>query len=135
MSANKALCISIIMLFSFISASNSLANGCSGDESCLICGEQKHHHDMGAKANSIPNSCLPWAQGSSCGFENVRITDSSRFFISAVRVDNHESSSIPATLTVKYSKDSFSKGFISPFRFSLKTGSPPIYLLKLSLLC
>jgi hypothetical protein len=136
MFANKAFCIFVLMLFSFgIFASNGLANGCYGDESCLFCGQQKHHHGMDPQAGSIPDRCLPWAQGSPCGFENRQINDSSRFFISAVRPDNHESSCIPDTLTDEYGKDPFSKGLISPIRSSLKTGSPSIYLLNLSLLC
>jgi hypothetical protein len=135
MVTKKAFCIFVLMLFSFsVSVSNVLAGSFSGGEGCPICGQQEHHPDMGAKAHSMPNRCLPGAQGIACGIENGRITDTSRFFIASVRVDNHESSGISDTLRDEYNKVLFLGGPIPRTLFSLKT-APSIYLLNHSLLC
>ena len=132
----KALSIPLILIFSIcLFVSNAFAGGCYGDESCFKCRQMDHHHETGPETGFIPYGCQPGTPNSACGIRTNRIFDSQSFLISAIRVDNHEDSSIHAGPALDYSRDLFSKGHNSPAHSSVVTNAPPIYLLNLSLLC
>lgn len=132
----KAICILFIMFFSVgLFAAKAFASGCYGDENCFNCSELGHRHATGAEAGSMPHGCQPNAQSSSCDLENSRIFDRQYFFVSTLRLDNHNSKNITATTIDKHKDDHVSKGFTSPIHSSVLSGLPPIYLLNLSLLC
>ena len=136
MFTNKTLSIPLILIFSIcLFVTNAVAGGCYGDESCFKCGQMDHRHATGPETGFMPYGCLPGAPNSACGITTSRIFDGQAFLISAIRVDNHEDSSIPAGPALDYTRNLFSRNFISQVHFSVVTASPPIYLLNLSLLC
>jgi hypothetical protein len=136
MSTNKTLSIPLILIFSIcLFVTNAFAGGCYGDESCFKCGQMDHRHATGPETDFMPYGCQPGTPNSACGIRTNRIFDSQAFLISAIRVDNHEDSSIPAGPALDYSRDLFSKGHNSPAHSSVVTIASPIYLLNLSLLC
>ena len=133
---NKTLSIPLILIFSIcLFVTHAFAGGCNGDESCFKCGQMDHRHATGPETGFMPYGCQPGTPNSACGITTNRIFDSQAFLISAIRVDNHEDSSLPAGPALVYSRNLFSSNFISTVHFSVVTASPPIYLLNLSFLC
>ena len=136
MITNKTLSIPLILIFSIgLFVTNAFADGCYGDESCFKCGQMDHRHATGPETGFMPYGCQPGTPNSTCGITTNRIFDSQAFLISAIRVDNHEDSSIPAGPALDYSRDLFSNNFISSVHSSVVNNAPPIYLLNLSFLC
>ena len=136
MFTNKTLSIPLILIFSIcLFVANAFAGSCYGDESCFMCGQMDHRHASGPETGFKPYGCQPGTPNSACGITTSRIFDSQAFLISAIRVDNHEDSSLPAGPALDYSRNLFSRNFISTVHFSVVTASPPIYLLNLSFLC
>ena len=132
----KALSIPLILIFSIcLFVSNAFAGGCYGDESCFKCRQMDHRHETGPETGFIPYGCQPGTPNSACGITTNRIFDSQAFLISAIRVDNHEDSSLPAGPAIDYSTDIFSNSSISAVNSSVLATTQPIYLLNLSLLC
>ena len=132
----KILSIPLILIFSIcLFITNAFAGGCNGDESCFKCSQMDHRHATGPETDFMPYGCQPGTPNSACGIRTNRIFDSQAFLISAIRVDNHEDSSIPAGPAVDYSTDLFYNSSISPIHSAVVTASPPIYLLNLALLC
>ena len=133
---NKTLSIPLILIFSIcLFVTNAFADGCNGDESCFKCGQVDHRHPTGPETGFMSYGCQPGTPNSACGIRTNRIFDSQAFLISAIRVDNHEDSSIPAGPALDYTRNLFTRNFISQVHFSVVSASPPIYLLNLSLLC
>ncbi len=132
----KTIGIPLILIFSIcLFVTHAFAGGCDGDESCFKCGQMDHRHATGPETGFMPDGCQPGTPNSACGITTSRIFDGQAFLISAVRVDNHEDSSIPAGPVLDYSRDLFSKSYISPAPSSVLTAAQPIYLLNLALLC
>ena len=133
---NKALSIPLILIFSVcLFVTHAFAGDSNGDENCYKCSQMDHRHATGPQTGFMPSGCQPATPNTACGIATTRIFDSRNFQISAIRVDNHEDSSIPADPAIDYSRDIFSNSFISPVDASVVTTAPPIYLLNLSLLC
>jgi len=136
MFTNKTLSIPLILIFcTCLFVTNAFAGGCYGDESCFKCGQMDHRHSSGPEAGFMPYGCQPTIPKSACGITTSRIFDSQDFLISAIRVDNHEDSSIPAGPALDYSRNLFFGSSISPVHFSVLMISSPLYLRNLSLLC
>ena len=133
---NKALSIPLILIFSVcLFVTHAFAGGCNGDENCLKCSQMDHRHPTGPQTGFRPSGCQPATPNNACGIATTRIFDSRNFQISAIRVDNHEDSSLPAGQVVDVGKDIFSHSSISAVHFSVVTAASPIYLLNLALLC
>jgi hypothetical protein len=133
---NKTLSIPLILIFSIcLFVTHAFAGGCNGDESCFKCSQMDHRHPTGPETGFMPYGCQPGTPNSACGITTNRIFDSQAFLISAIRVDNHEDSSIPAGPAIDYSTDIFSNSSISAVHSSVVATAQPIYLLNLSLLC
>lgn len=133
---NKTLSIPLILIFSIcLFVTHAFAGGCNGDESCFKCSQMDHRHPTGPETGFTPYGCQPGTPNNACGVAASRIFDSQDFLISAIRVDNHEDSSIPAGPAIDFSRDLFFNSSISPDRSSVVATATPIYLLNLSLLC
>jgi hypothetical protein len=133
---NKALSIPLILIFSIcLFVTHAFAGGCNGDESCFKCSQMDHRHPTGPETGFMPSGCQPGTPNNTCGIAAGRIFDNQDFLTSAVRVDNHEDSSIPAGPAIDDSTDIFSNSSISAVHSSVVATAQPIYLLNLSLLC
>lgn len=133
---NRTLSIPLILIFSIcLFVTHAFAGGCNGGESCFKCSQMNHRHPSDPETGINPYGCQPETPDNACGFTASRIFDRQDFLVSAVRVDNHEYSSIPAGPAIDYSTDLFSNSSISPVHSAVVTASPPIYLLNLALLC
>ena len=136
MSTNKTLSIPLILIFSIcLFVTHAFAGGCNGDESCIKFSQMDHRHATGPETGFMPNGCQPETPNTACGIQDSRILNSQDFLKSAIRVDNHEDSSIPAGAAIDYSRDIFSNSSVSPVHSPAATIASPIYLLNLSLLC
>lgn len=137
MITKQTLGIALFLIFSMgLFITHAFAGGCYGDASCFKCSQMDHRHATGPETGFKPyDGCQPQTPNSACGIATNRIFDGQAFLISAIRVDNHEDSSIPAGPVLDYGRDLFSQSSISPAHFSVLTAAPPIYLLNLALLC
>ena len=136
MFTNKSLSIPLILIFSIcLFFANAFADGCDGDENCFKCGQMDHRHATGPDTGFMPLGCQPGIPSNACGITASRIFGSQDFLNSAIRVDNHEDSSISADPAVDPSRKLFCQNTISPIHFTVAANSPPIYLRNLSLLC
>jgi len=134
--ANKALRIPLILIFSVcLFVTHALAGGCNGDENCFICSQMDHRHPTGPQTDFRPSGCQAATPDNACGIAAGRIFDSRNFPISAIRVDNHEDSSLPAGPAIDDSTDISSHSSISAIHSPVVMIASPIYLLNLSLLC
>lgn len=133
---NKTLSIPLILVFSIcLFVTHAFAGGCNGDESCFKCSQMDHRHPTDPQTDFMPDGCQPATPDNACGFTASRIFDSQDFLISAIRVDNHEDSSLPAGAAIDYSRNLFPNSSISPVHSSVVAIASPIYLLNLALLC
>ena len=133
---NKTLSIPLILIFSIcLFVTHAFAGACNGDENCFKCSQRDHRHPTGPETGFKPYGCQPGTPNNACGIAASRILDSQDFLKSAIRVDNHEDSSIPAGAAIDYSTDIFSNSSISAVHSAAMTIASPIYLLNLSLLC
>lgn len=134
--ANKSLSIPLILIFSAcLFVTSALAGGCNGGENCFKCNQMDHRHPSGPQTGYMPSGCQPATPNNACGIAAGRIFESHDFLTSALRIDNHADSGLPAGPAVDDSKDLFPHSFISAIHSPVVTTAAPIYLLNRSLLC
>ena len=132
----KTVSIPLILIFSVcLFAAHALAGGCNGDENCFKCSQMNHRHPTGPHTDFSASGCQPSTPDNTCGIATGRIFDSRNYRVSAIRVDNHEDTSLAAGPVSDDRRDIFSQSSISAVHFSVVTVASPIYLLNLALLC
>jgi hypothetical protein len=132
----KALCIVFVLLIGFsFSVGGVLADGCEGGADCISCPAAAHPHISGMDVEMVNRVCDSTDQNSSCGLEAGHGTNEFERLVTSAESGGHSYSGIFSAAFDAPDHSQLYRAFLTPFQYSDRGESIPIYLRNHSLLC